>query len=68
MVRVCFLMWLLLILLSACAAEQAQAPAAAQPLLNDAAKQANDPAKKESVLDCAREQSLMGAWACASKN
>lgn len=61
MVRVCFSALLPLILLAACAAEQAQAPAG-PPL------QVADQPAKEGLLDCAHKTSVVDAWSCASKN
>jgi len=61
MVRVFFSMLLPLVLLSACASEQAQAPA------NPPAQLASPP-QKESLIDCAYKTSLIEAWSCASKN
>jgi hypothetical protein len=61
MVRVSFSMLLPLMLLSACAAEQAQSPAAPQ-------LQVAGPPAKESLLDCAYKTSVVNAWSCASKS
>jgi len=61
MVRVSFSMMLPLMLLSACAAEQAQSPAT-PPL------QVANPPPKESLLDCAYKASVIDAWSCVSKN
>jgi len=62
MVRVCFFTLLPLILLSACAAGQAQAPARPQDQLNAPA-----PAARESALDCMNKSSLVALWSCASQ-
>ncbi len=61
MVRVWFSMLLPLMLLSACAANQAQAPAS-PPV------QLANPAPKESLFDCAYKTSVIDAWSCAAKN
>lgn len=59
MVRVCLSMLLPLVLLQACAIGQASGPA--NPQL-----QASDASKKESALDCARKNSVLDAWTCAT--
>ncbi len=61
MVRVCFSTLLPLILLSACAGGQVQAPAGPQEQLNAPAAPA-----KESAIDCMNKSSLVSVWSCAS--
>ena len=66
MLRVCFLVLLPLLLLAACAAEQAQAPAGPQMKVNGPAP-AENTAAKESLSDCMHKPSLVAMWACASQ-
>lgn len=64
MVRVCLSMLLPLVLLQACAIGQAPGPANPQLQASDAP--ASDASKKESALDCARKNSVLDAWTCAT--
>ncbi len=60
MVRVCFSLLLPLLLLG-CATEQAQAPVN-QPV------QVNSAPATEPLSDCGRKNSVVDAWACATKD
>jgi hypothetical protein len=68
MIRVYVLSSFLAVLLTGCAAEQAQAPVAPPVRINTVQEKATAEPDKGDITDCARKTSIFGAWDCFTKD